>query len=785
MNDERADHPKTDTSAAANPATEHATAGQIEVTWASTSADPAKRERLGKIWKPEGEKWPVTDGVKRLAYVFEQPKYPDLEAFGDDLDARVRTGAYALVAGRLKRLPETLDRDRAYRRVAKNFADLKCWLLTLDVDGLAPTKAGERLDRPEDFGKRALAEFRKRLPAALAAADCLLVATSSTGLPFNAKGEPANGCARFRAIFMLSRPLFFAEQKELTLALKQLPGLECLGEEICTLPQFCFIARPEFLDGMADPIPAPVLLFKGEQPQVDVDALERQIDITITITPRRHTRPSRGGRLLDVDPGIRHGLIERLVATIPNDTVEHGGDWIAVMHGIKGASGDPDWGKPLWLEFCARWTKGNAKQDEDERAWDTARFDHGHSGIHALLKLAWRAGTREAIAAVEAVKLAQAQWAFRDPPDDLPDDDPDPPPRIVCPTIFTGRVPPPRRWIVPQWIPYEVVTGFYGDGGVGKSLLVQQLQTATALGATWIGLPVEQTASLGVYCEDDENELWRRQCPINASYFADHDTLGLTHWMSRLGEDNLLMTFGRSGVGKLTKFHAQVLEAAIDLKVKLVIVDTAADVFGGNENDRGQVRQFVQRALGGIALKIGGAVVCCAHPSRAGLKSGDGDSGSTGWSNAFRSRLYLSHVEDHPNGRILERKKANYAARNDELKLRWHHGVIIPDGIAPPDAPTMAKVAEIKATFLDLLREMNRQKRPVSSSSKSSNYAPREFERLPTEQRRGFGQVDFEKAMNALFLSGAIENVDYGRKGDERTRIVVREVTEQAETDEP
>lgn len=63
-----------------------------------------------------------------------------------------------------------------------------------------------------------------------------------------------------------------------------------------------------------------------------------------------------------------------------------------------------------------------------------------------------------------------------------------------------------------------------------------------------------------------------------------------------------MMVFGRNGVGELTKFHQHVLTAAMDLKVKLVIIDTAADVFGGSENDRNQVRQFVSRALGSIAL---------------------------------------------------------------------------------------------------------------------------------------------------------------------------------------
>jgi hypothetical protein len=178
-----------------------------------------------------------------------------------------------------------------------------------------------------------------------------------------------------------------------------------------------------------------------------------------------------------------------------------------------------------------------------------------------------------------------------------------PPPLIICPTIFKGLTPPPKRWIAPQWIPYDVVTGLYGDGGVGKTLAAQQPQTGTALGSSWLGLPVEQVTSLGVYCEDGKNDLWRRQRDIDVTYVVDDDNaLKLAHWMPRLGEDNILMTFSRKGVGELTTFHRHVFEAAMDLKVRLVIIDTAADTFGGNENDRSQVRQFVQRALGQISL---------------------------------------------------------------------------------------------------------------------------------------------------------------------------------------
>ena len=347
---------------------------------------------------------------------------------------------------------------------------------------------------------------------------------------------------------------------------------------------------------------------------------------------------------------------------------------------------------------------------------------------------------------------------------------------IVSPATLDG-VPPARKWIVHDWIPCGVVTAVYGAGGLGKSVLALQLQTGTALGTTWLGLPVDECASVGIYCEDSHDELWRRQADINASYGVDFDALSGINWMPRLGHDNLLMTFGRSGVGELTRFHKQVLEAALDFNARLVIVDTASDTFGGNENDRGQVRQFVQRALGSLALAINGAVVLCAHPSRSGLNSGEGDGGSTGWSNAFRSRLYLREPTldagepRDPNARILERRKANYASRNEELRLNWRRGVI------EPEAPTERGMAafgrsDAAKVFLGLVREFEAQGRNLSATPNSPNFAPRVFSRLDRSHRQDCREADFRQAMETLFASGKIENVDYGRKGDERKKIV-------------
>jgi RecA-family ATPase len=252
------------------------------------------------------------------------------------------------------------------------------------------------------------------------------------------------------------------------------------------------------------------------------------------------------------------------------------------------------------------------------------------------------------------------------------------------------------------------------------------------------------------------------------------------HWMPRLGEDNLMMVFGRNGAGELTKFHQHVLSAASDRKVRLVVIDTAADVFGGNENDRNQVRQFVSRALGSIAQKINGAVLLCAHPSRAGLNKGadgaEGDSGSTGWSNSLRSRLFLrapsldnGEVPD-PNARVLQRKKANYATRNDEIKLCWRNGVIEPEAPISPGSTAFGKI-DVKEVFVILLDEFTATKRNVSADAHSRNFAPRIFGKLPRDQRHDYREADFNRAMEGLFKSRAIENQEYGRPSEPRQKI--------------
>jgi RecA-family ATPase len=93
------------------------------------------------------------------------------------------------------------------------------------------------------------------------------------------------------------------------------------------------------------------------------------------------------------------------------------------------------------------------------------------------------------------------------------DDLPNPAPSTLASLLASQRK---REWIVPDWIPKGVVSSLSGDGGMGKTLLAQQLLYATGLGGKWLGIDVPAVRGLGVFCEDDEDELHRRHNAIKA-----------------------------------------------------------------------------------------------------------------------------------------------------------------------------------------------------------------------------------------------------------------------------
>ena len=109
------------------------------------------------------------------------------------------------------------------------------------------------------------------------------------------------------------------------------------------------------------------------------------------------------------------------------------------------------------------------------------------------------------------------------------------------------RDPPPRDWMVEGCFLKGHVGLISGIGGVGKSLLMQQLATCATMGLPWLGIPLKRGRALMLACEDDDDELHRRQRDINRSLGLDMgDVLeaGLDV-IARDDRENLLMELDR------------------------------------------------------------------------------------------------------------------------------------------------------------------------------------------------------------------------------------------------
>lgn len=347
-------------------------------------------------------------------------------------------------------------------------------------------------------------------------------------------------------------------------------------------------------------------------------------------------------------------------------------------------------------------------------------------------------------------------------------------------------VPVPKRdWIVPGLIPCDTVTLLSGDGGSGKSLLLKQLCVSTALGRLWLNQLVKPGCALFITAEDEKDELHRRLWDICVSEQVELDALSNFHLRSLAGEDALLATLHDQRSSKLspTKLFAEIEAYVAAGRPHLVVLDTLADIFPGNENDRGQARHFIG-LLRGLALRQHCAVVVPSHPSLSGMNSGTGTSGVTAWGNSVRSRLYLRRVyagdkgepltEPDPDLRILETKKANYGRIGGEIRMWWQNGVFVPEMTLEEEQNKKEKpwlsrpTAQAEQVFLDLFKLFTGQGRRLNSQS-GVNYAPAVFAKHP--DAKAITNQGFRLAMEELLKTGKIKNVEFGPPSNPRTRL--------------
>jgi len=338
----------------------------------------------------------------------------------------------------------------------------------------------------------------------------------------------------------------------------------------------------------------------------------------------------------------------------------------------------------------------------------------------------------------------------------------------VCVADWQGRPVKPREWVWPPNLPRGAVTGLTGPPGAAKSTLSQQICTHLPLGRSFLGTDIPLGTALYITCEDDLDELQRRQVKINAALNIDMKDVPDLHLDSWVGEDAQLVNVLNGIFTRTPRFYA--LDEMIgDLKADLVVLDLLADLWNGNESDRQAVNGFVKSHLAYLSRRHNAALLGLYHPSLSGMATGTGTSGSTAWEGSFRSRLYLDRPDSDTDTRTLKRMKANYAGLG-EHKLVWVDGYLVPESDLSR-TPEEKNEEYWRTGFLTCLQHCNQNNMDVSPSPNSPHYHGKLFPDLWTNldrRRRKIMRKQFEKVYMSLVVEGTvmIEKDARQKKGD-------------------
>jgi len=359
--------------------------------------------------------------------------------------------------------------------------------------------------------------------------------------------------------------------------------------------------------------------------------------------------------------------------------------------------------------------------------------------------------------------------------DNGPGNDVPEPATLITPAQWPNEPPPPVDWLAFQRIPRGDVTTLHGDGGAGKTDIALRLAANVSRQAQdWLGHVIEAGPVVFISGEEPEREIRRRLWLHAQRDGYELEALAHLHlWFPSDAAGAALATPDRSGIMQPTALFHSIAAAIQSAAPVLVMVDSVAATFTGNQIDRVNVRSFVNlfRQIAHGPSKP--AVLLLDHPSLSGITNGTGRGGNMDWRNSVRSALYLHSSDDRAEAdrgiRVLETAKSNYGPPGNPLRLQWADG-----GLQLEHAPTslhrIAKDAECEETFLRLLDEREGQGRHVSSEDRAATYAPKAFADMPNNG--GFAKRAFAAAMERLLQAGKIVQTMEGPASRPRGRLV-------------
>lgn len=331
---------------------------------------------------------------------------------------------------------------------------------------------------------------------------------------------------------------------------------------------------------------------------------------------------------------------------------------------------------------------------------------------------------------------------------------------------LSKREPPAREWVIDHWYGMGHVTLLAGAGGLGKTSVAQAMGSCIAQHRDYLDNVGRARKVLMWACEDDAEELWRRQIAIATALnipLADFEDRFIL--MPYDGEDVELCHLA-DGVVSYSPMLKTLTEQIGDYGAEAVILDNIARLYGCNENDRHQVTSFIA-TLTRAARPTRAGIMLLGHPAKGPQSE---YSGSTAWEGAVRARLYLGRQlpDQEPSAPqepttenetlYLCRRKANYTNR-DYRQIRYCNGVMIPDEAARPVTARPTEYAQ--DVVIRAVIALERMGKYGNASTRSDDYLPK----LATQYKllEGITSKQFGAAMRELEVAGRIQSVVVGQ----------------------
>ena len=232
--------------------------------------------------------------------------------------------------------------------------------------------------------------------------------------------------------------------------------------------------------------------------------------------------------------------------------------------------------------------------------------------------------------------------------------------------------PKPITWLWPNWIAIGKVHCLAGDGGRGKSTVLCDIAARTSRGEAWPdGAQATKSGSvITLAAEDDvEDTLAPRLLAVGA------DMNRIFTVRSARNPDQSRRSFSLQV--DLVRLEALVTERG---DVRLVIIDPISSYLGKVDSHKNAEVRAVLEPLGELAARLGIAVICNNHFSKAGGTANSRIIGSVAFVNQARATFIVTPDAEDDSRLLLVPSKMNIAPMKHGLAYRLEGTLIETDG---------------------------------------------------------------------------------------------------------